>query len=98
MYLQLLDMKMKNPVLIMKRLMQESSLFIPPENVGSLIRVEVISGDIPCRHIVTPLSVEIYIQKVKCVSRSTFFVGFWVFFKYFFWRDILLGIKECVLI
>lgn len=61
--------RIKEEILILTKLTNAATLFIPNEFAGNLARIEVLNGDIPCRNIIAPLHIAVFVNKKRCVSK-----------------------------
>lgn len=63
------DSLLRKEILIMTKLTESSTLFVSGEFAGQLSKIEILEGDAPCRNVIAPLKVAVYISRKRYVSK-----------------------------
>jgi hypothetical protein len=61
--------KIKERIIIMTKMTNAATVFIPDDLIGNVEKIEVLEGDIPCRNIIAPLKFSVFVNKKRCVSK-----------------------------
>ena len=59
---------LKQEILTMDKMFDGSSMTVPPQFRGNLMKIEISHGDIPCSMISAPETVSVFINRKRCVS------------------------------
>ena len=61
--------RIKEEILTITKLTNAATFFVPNEFAGNLAKIEVLKGDIPCRNIIAPLHIAVFVNNRRCVSK-----------------------------
>ena len=56
-------------MIIFDKMSSGASLIVPSKFKGNLMKIEIVHGDVRCSEIIVPNTVNVYIDKQRCVSK-----------------------------